>query len=111
MPNPELERLEALVATAVSRAYELGWTDALRKVVEELNARAPGGERIELGSMVEASPPEAAAAPLPEAAEAVPPVVAPGPEPEPPPEAATEPEWVFKPMVRPPKPWWARLRG
>ncbi len=107
MPNPELEQLETSVATTVRRAYELGWTDALRKVVEELNARAPGGERIELEPVAATAVPEAVETVAPEVIEVPPPVAAPAPEP--PPEA--EPESQFKPMVRPPKPWWARLRG
>jgi hypothetical protein len=90
LPDPELERLEASASTLVRRAYELGWSDALRRVVEEINARSPGAERLDLAPAVAEEPP-----PPPEA-------VTP-PEPEP----APEPE--FKPLKKPAKPWWARL--
>jgi hypothetical protein len=102
LPDPELERLEDSATTIVRRAYELGWSDALRHVVQELNARNPGSERLEhapraetpaLSVVEEAPPPEAVALPEP----------LPAPEPEP----VAEPE--FKPMKRPAKPWWARL--
>ena len=99
MPDPELERLEASASTIVRRAYELGWSDALRQVVVELNARNPGSERLELAPPAEFAPalPVAEEPPPPEA------VIPPEPAPEP------EPEPVFKPMTRPAKPWWARL--
>ena len=98
MPDPELERLEASASTLVRRAFELGWGDALRRVVEELNARSPGSERLELAPPAEAPAPPVAEEPPP------PPAAVTPPEPEP------EPEPEFKPMKRPVKPWWARLR-
>jgi hypothetical protein len=106
LPDPELERLEASATTIVRRAYELGWSDALRHVVEELNARNPGSERLELAPRAEASAlPVVEEAPPPEAV--APPEPAPAPEPEPAAEPEAEPE--FKAMKRPAKPWWARL--
>jgi hypothetical protein len=98
LPDPELERLEASASTIVRRAYELGWSDALIRVVEELNARFPGSERLEL-----APPAETPAQPV---AEEPPPPEAVAP-PEPAPEPVPEPE--FKPLKKPAKPWWARL--
>nr|WP_294505127.1 hypothetical protein [uncultured Rhodopila sp.] len=98
MPDPELERLEASASTIVRRAYELGWSDALKQVVVELNARNPGSERLELAPFAESPAlPVAEVPPPPEAA--VPPEPLPEPEPEP----------EFKPLKKPAKPWWARL--
>lgn len=98
MPDPELERLEASASTIVRRAYELGWSDALRHVVVELNARNPGSERLELAPPAETPALSVAEEPPPPEA-----VIPPEPLPEP------EPEPEFKPMKRPAKPWWARL--
>jgi len=99
LPDPELERLEASASTLVRRAYELGWSDALRRVVEEINARSPGSERLDL-----APPAETPAPPVAEEQPPPPEPAAPPPEPEP------EPEPQFKPLKQPAKPWWARLR-
>jgi hypothetical protein len=94
--NSELDQIEASIRSMVRRAYDLGRSDTLRKVVEELNALDPSAE-----ALADAPPPETeavdvtATAPVVEAVPAA--------------EAVPAPEPVFKPMSRPTKPWWARL--
>jgi hypothetical protein len=98
--NSELDQIEASIKSLVQRAYELGRSDTLRKVVDELNALDPSAgfaadtppTAIEAATMTETAP-VVEAEPLPEPASA--------------PELEAEP--VFKPLSRPAKPWWARL--
>jgi len=98
LQNPELDQIEASIKSIVKRAYELGRSDTLRKVVDELNALDPSAEQLAYAPQAEA--------------EAVPaPDMAPPPE-EPPVAEATpapDPETQFKPLTRPRKPWWARF--
>jgi hypothetical protein len=94
--NSELDQIGASIKSLVQRAYELGRSDTLRKVVEELNALDPSA-----GFTADLPPAETETVAVTETA----PVL----EAEPLPEAAPAPEPVFKPLSRPAKPWWARL--
>ena len=48
MSNSQLEEIDASIQAIVRRAYELGRGDALKKVVDVLNADKPGVERLAL---------------------------------------------------------------
>jgi hypothetical protein len=97
LQTTELDQIEASIKSIVRRAYDLGRSDTLRKVVEELNALDPSAEPVAEPPAAVASA-ETVAAPEPEP---VPPAFEVAPEPKPDPE--------FKPLSRPQKPWWARL--
>jgi ferritin-like metal-binding protein YciE len=78
--NPELAQLDATLQTLIRRAYDLGRTDALKKVVDVLNHESPGGDYLALSAPAETEAPQAA-----------------------PPEPVNG-----KPAAAPPRPWWAR---
>ena len=56
MQNPELADIEASFQTLVRRAYDLGRNDALRKVVDVLNADRPCSEQLALTAPDTTSP-------------------------------------------------------
>ncbi len=89
MNNPELASLEESLQALVRQAYDLGRRDALKKVVDVLNAERPSGEPLALMAPDGATQthwPTPAPQEMPEPAEAAPP-----------------PE-----MEEANKPWWAR---
>jgi hypothetical protein len=100
--NSELDQIEASIKSFVQRAYDLGRTDTLRKVVEELNALDSSARfSVDVPPAETDGAAEAETVAVTETA-----LVA---EAEPVAEAAPAPEPVFKPLSRPAKPWWARL--
>jgi hypothetical protein len=98
LQNPELDQIEASIKSIVKRAYELGRSDTLKKVVDELNARDPSAEQLAFAPQADAE-----AVPAPDMA--LPPEEPPAAEAAP----APDPQTQFKPLTRPEKPWWARF--